>query len=319
MTGPVALFPGQLSEKAGMGEALAAAHPYVADLFKEFSALSGVDLGAVFFGEGSARLHDDLPAQVGVYAVSVAVLEVLRREHGVVPAACAGYSLGTYAAYVGAGVVDARAGLSLVLETARLLGASRATGGMAFSIGLSRDEVSALVAQLSADPLELSIATENAPRQLVVTGSPGAVRAFVERAGPVALKAGVLPIGHPMHSGRLAGLGEALGRFVRGNVPLSPPSAALFVPMTGERVTTVEEAFDVLALQIARPSRWEAAVRAAAAEFPHAPLVEVGPGDVLARMCRWILRRPATVLEDPDTIGAFAAPAAVAGGRGGGT
>ncbi len=303
---PIALFPGQLSEKAGMGEALAARYGYVSDLFHELSRASGVDLGATFFGEGSSRLHEDLPAQVGVFAVSVAALEVLRREHGIVPAAAVGYSLGTYAALVSVGCLEVREGLDVLLELDRLL-RSGPPGAMGFSIGLSREEVEGIVAGVSTDPLELGIANENAPRQIVVSGSPGAVARFVALAAPRALKADVLPIDYAMHSPRLAFLEEPLSRFVAGRVPKRPPSlGALFAPMTGGRVADGAEAARVLALQIARPSRWEAAVRAAAAAFPTAPIAEVGPGSVLARMGRWILRREAAVLEDPESIAAFA-------------
>jgi len=155
--------------------------------------------------------------------------------------------------------------------------------------------------------LELSVANENAPRQVVVTGTGEAVRAYVARAAPLALKAELLPIGHPMHSARLSRVAEGLGRFVRDELRLSPPARPLYAGMTGRRVEGVAEAADVLGRQIASPSRWDAAVRAAARDFPDSPVVEVGPGDVLSRICRWILRRPATVLEDPATIGAFVA------------
>lgn len=312
--GLVALFPGQLSEKAGMGEALAARYPYVADLFHEVYLASGVDLGATFFGEGAPGMHDDLPAQVGVFSVSVAALEVLRREHGVVPSASVGYSLGTYAAFVAAGCLEIGEGLGVLLELDRLL-RTAAPGGMAFSIGLSREEVEEIAAGITADPLELAVANENAPRQLVVSGSPEAVREFVARAAPRALKAAVLPIDYAMHSRRLAFLEEPMARAVARQVPARPPSrGAVFAPMTGARVADGAEAARVLAFQIARPSRWESAVRAAAKAFPAATFAEVGPGAVLSRMCRWILRREAAVLEEPEAIGTCARSLQSSGG-----
>ena len=105
MTAPrfAALFPGQLSEKAGMGESLAEEYPYVSELFETISRRSGVDIAATFFGDGAPTMHDDLPAQVGIFAVSLAALDVLDREFGLVPRAAAGYSLGTYASFVAAG------------------------------------------------------------------------------------------------------------------------------------------------------------------------------------------------------------------------
>src|SRR5664279_487684 len=70
-----ALFPGQLSEKAGMGEALARRYDFVPSLFEEISRRSGVRIADTFFGEGDPSLHSDLPAQVGVFAVSLPAVE----------------------------------------------------------------------------------------------------------------------------------------------------------------------------------------------------------------------------------------------------
>lgn len=307
MTRLIALFPGQLSEKAGMGEAVASAYPYVADLFHDVERRSGVDLGATFFGDGSPRLHDDRPAQVGVFAVSLAVLEVLEREYGLVPAASAGYSLGIYAAAVASGSLTRGDALEVLLEVDRLLSSFPVPGAMGYVIGLSRAEIDGVIAGITPESAELSVANENAPRQFVLTGAPGAVRAAVSRAAPRALKAGVLPIAWPMHSVRLAPLEDPMRRFLATRVRVTAPSrGALFVPMTGGRLRSAAEVAEVLAVQIARPSHWEAAVRAAVEAFPVHTTAEVGPGDVLSRLCRWILRRPAAVLEDPASIGAFA-------------
>ena len=140
-----ALFPGQLSEKAGMGEALARRFEFASSLFEEISRRSGVRLADTFFGEGAKNLHDDLPAQVGVFAVSLAALETLRRIHHLEPAAVAGYSLGTYAAFVAAGALETWAALDVLLEAERLMSeASRRgelDGTMAYVIGLARPAV----------------------------------------------------------------------------------------------------------------------------------------------------------------------------------
>ena len=315
-----ALFPGQLSEKAGMGEALARANPRVAAWFDEVGARSGVDVPAVFFGDGSARLHDDLPAQVGVFAVSVAVLDVLAEEYGLVPSACAGYSLGTYAAFVGAGVLDRRAALEVLLEAERLLREKAPSGAMGFVIGLPEAEVAAELARLTRDPNEIAIGNVNAAQQVVLTGRREPVRRALDRLAMHALKAELLPLGWPMHSPALAPVAAELGCFVEREVRLSwPGRAALYAPMLGRAVRSEEEARAVLGTQIAHPSRW-ADVLVAIASAGEEKFAEVGPGDLLAKMHRWTLRRSkADVLEEPDGLarfaGALGAPAPVAGAR----
>lgn len=303
-----ALFPGQLSEKAGMGEALARSFPYVAAYFSAIAERTGVDLPAVFFGEGRADLHDDLPAQVGVFAVSVAVLDVLAEEHGLEPSACAGYSLGTYAAFVGAGVLDRWAALDVLLEAERLLRASAPAGAMGFVIGLPEREVAAEVAHLAGDPRDLAVGNVNAPQQVVLTGRRDPVLRALEHLSKRALKAEALPVGWPMHSPALGGVAEGLGAFVARNVRLAwPGRAALYAPTLGRVVRSEDEAREVLSTQIARPSRWTD-VLAAMAAAGEKRFAETGPGDVLSKMHRWTLRRSkADVLEEPVGIARFAA------------
>lgn len=302
-----ALLPGQLSEKAGMGEALAAAYPYVDRWFGEIAERTGVDVREVYFGEGRSDLHDDLPAQVGVFAVSVAVLDVLGKEHGLEPAACAGYSLGTYAAFVGAGVLDRRTALDVLLEAERLLGERAPAGAMGFVIGLGEVEVASELARLACDPREVAIGNVNAAQQVVLTGRREPVLRALDHFSPRALRAEALPLGWPMHSPALEPVTDGLSEFVDRHVRMTwPGRAALYAPMLGCEVKSEEEARRVLGKQISRPSRWSDVLTAMAAAG-ESRFAEVGPGDVLSKMHRWTLRRSkADVLEDPVGIARFA-------------
>jgi [acyl-carrier-protein] S-malonyltransferase len=311
-----ALFPGQLSEKAGMGEALAAAYPYVAAWFDGIADRTGVDVPAVFFGEGRPDLHDDLPAQVGVFAVSVAVLEVLAEEHGLTPAACAGYSLGTYAAFVGAGVLDRWTALEVLLEAERLLRERAPAGGMGFVIGVPEAEVVAELALLTIDPQEVAIGNVNAAQQVVLTGRREPLLRALDHLSRRALRAEALPLGWPMHSPTLVPVTDGLSDFVARQVRMSwPGRAALYAPMLGGVVRSEVEAREVLGLQISRPSRWSDVLAAmgAAGEIRFA---ETGPGDILSKMHRWTLRRSkADVLEEPAGIARFASELGVVSER----
>ncbi|MBK9088517.1 MAG: ACP S-malonyltransferase [Holophagales bacterium] len=302
-----ALLPGQLSEKAGMGEALARSFPYVDSWFGEISERTGVDVRDVFFGDGRSDLHDDLPAQIGVYAVSVAVLEVLAKEHGLRPSACAGYSLGTYAAFVGAGVLDRRTALDVLLEAERLLRERAPAGTMGFVIGVPEADVASELQRLARDPREVAIGNVNAAQQVVLTGRREPVLRALDHLAPRALRAEVLPLGWPMHSPALEPVTDGLSAFVDGHVRMSwPGRAALFAPMLGGEVKSEEEARRVLGKQISRPSRWSDVLTAMAAAG-EIRFAEIGPGDVLSKMHRWTLRRSkADVLEDPVGIARFA-------------
>ncbi len=302
-----ALLPGQLSEKAGMGEELARSFPYVESWFGDVAERTGVDVPAVFFGEGRPDLHDDLPAQVGVFAVSVAVLDVLAREHGLEPAACAGYSLGTYAAFVGAGVLDRRAALDVLVEAERLLREQAPAGAMGFVIGLPEAEVASELARFTRDPHEVTIGNVNAAQQVVLTGRRESVLGVLDRLAPRALRAELLPLGWPMHSPALVPVTDGLSAFVDRHVRLIwPGRGALYAPMLGGEVKSEGEARRVLGTQISHPSRWSDVLTAMAAAG-ESRFAEVGPGDVLSKMHRWTLRRSrADALEEPAGISRFA-------------
>ena len=311
-----ALFPGQLSEKPGMGEAFARRFDYVSSSFEEISRRSGVSLSDTFFGTGLPSLHDDLPAQVGVFAVSLAGLEVLRREYGLEPEASCGYSLGTYAAFVAAGCLSPEAALDVLLEAERLLAGARRSGEVAgtmgFVIGLGRPDVEAALAGVCPDLSRLSIATENAATQFVLTGETDLVKEAVDVLKPRALKSEMLDIGFPMHSRMLDPVCERLKIFLEGGVRISPPRSALYAPMLGRRVVNEAEAAHVLSRQISLPSFFSPTLLAMRAAGIHR-YAEVGPGDVLTKLVRWTLRdaivaRPA--LERPEDVHVFAATVA---------
>jgi [acyl-carrier-protein] S-malonyltransferase len=302
-----------------MGEALALRFGYVSSLFEEISLRSGVQIADTFFGAGLPSLHDDKPAQVGVFAVSLAALEVLRREHGLVPDASCGYSLGTYAAFVAAGCLSREAALDVLLEAERLLGEARASGEadgtMGFVIGLGRPDVEAALAGVCPDLSRLAIATENASAQFVLTGERDLVEKAVDLLRPRALKAEMLPIGFPMHSRSLSSVCDGLQSFLEGGVRISPPRSALYAPMLGRRVESGADAAHVLSKQISLPSFFSPTLlsmrSAGISRF-----AEVGPGDTLTKLVRWTLRdaivaRPS--LERPEDVAVFAATVAPAG------
>ncbi len=300
-----ALFPGQLSEKPGLGEAFASRFDFVASWFEEVLRRSGVDVAETFFGAGMPNLHDDLPAQVGVFAVSIAALDVLEKIHGLVPDAVAGYSLGTYAAFVAAGSLERAAALDVLLTAQRLLEEDRSarasrSGGMGFVIGLTK---AAVEAEIGGQ--DVSIGTENAAQQFVLTGERNAVERVIERARPKALKAEMLSLSQCMHSPRLGNVTRRLKILLEGKTAVRAPKRHLYAPMLGGRVSSLEELSSVLFFQISRPSRWSSTLAAMGADG-FSVFAEVGPGDVLAKLLRWTLREAkGFVVEDPESTAAF--------------
>lgn len=291
-----------------MGQELHGAYSYVRDFFADIERHSDISIPDHFFGSGSRELHENGPAQVGLFGVAIALMDVLAHEFDYVPDAVVGYSLGTYAAMVTAGCLDRWGALEVLLEVQRLLDTGRYPGAMGYVIGLRRPQVVDMIESIAPGGEKVRIGNENAPQQFVLTGEAAAVCACIEEARPFALAAEVLPISSPMHSPRLLPLTDELARFVeeRIEVRAPSPSVALYAPMLGRRVTTQAEAVEVLCRQIARPSYWEATLRMLWTNGCH-KFIEAGPSHVLAKMLRWTLRQAKVqVLEDPLSVEKFA-------------
>ncbi|MGI9463236.1 MAG: ACP S-malonyltransferase, partial [Aestuariivirgaceae bacterium] len=198
-------FPGQGSQQVGMGKALADEFPSARDVFSEVDDALGQSLSALMWDGPQDDLTLTENAQPALMTVSMAVVRVLEAECGITVAGhakfVAGHSLGEYSALAAAGTFS-------VADAARLLkvrGKSRqaatpvGTGAMAALLGLDF-EVATQVAQEAAGSDVCQAANDNAPGQVVVSGT----RAAVERAVDIAKSKGarravLLPVSAPFH------------------------------------------------------------------------------------------------------------------------
>jgi [acyl-carrier-protein] S-malonyltransferase len=192
----------------------------------------------------------------------------------------AGHSLGEYAACVVAGALSIDDGVRLAAERGRLMAAAKA-GAMAAVLGLDAERVGELCDQVGA----VDVANDNAPGQVVISGTPEGV----ERASAAAREAGArrvisLNVAGAFHSRLMA---EPAARFAEclDAVELRAPRLTIVGNVTAGPIGSVAELREELSAQIARPVRWRESVlwlRGAGAERA----VECGPGDVLAGLVR---------------------------------
>ncbi|MDR2471789.1 MAG: ACP S-malonyltransferase, partial [Treponema sp.] len=192
--GIIFLFPGQGAQYPGMGLDLAEASAAARAVFDTASAALGKDMVRLIRDSDGETLKRTDVSQSALCAASLAAAAFLK-ERGIVPAACAGFSLGEYAALVSAGVIGLEDCFALTEARGRAMqdavdriaaenGADQADGGaaddanggapgMAAVLGLAPERVEELIAQWkSAGALEgLYAANINSPKQTVVSGS----------------------------------------------------------------------------------------------------------------------------------------------------
>src|SRR5579864_6190948 len=157
------LFPGQGSQRRGMGQSLFAEVREYAAVEKDVDALLGYSLRKLCLEDSENRLNKTQFTQPSLYVVN-ALYYYKAVSQGTRPAYLAGHSLGEYNALLAAGVFDFLTGLRLVKKRGELMSQAR-DGGMAAVIGLSASTVTRLIKENGLASLD--VANFNAPAQIV--------------------------------------------------------------------------------------------------------------------------------------------------------
>ncbi|GAA2483516.1 ACP S-malonyltransferase [Streptomyces gobitricini] len=285
------LFPGQGSQRPGMGRDLVARHPELTDrYYRVADEVLGFELSKLCFEGSKEELLPTEITQPAVFLTGVAVLDVLR-GHGVTPSVTAGHSLGEYTALVCAGVLEWTDALRLVRRRGELMAGvnERTPGAMAAVIGLSAAEVEELCARTHGRTgAVVEVANYNDPRQQVISGERDAVRevaAAAKAAG--AERAVTLNVGAPFHCSLMRELEEEFTAEL-DTVAFRDPRLPVLANVTAAVVRTGAEAKDCLRRQLAGAVRWEETLRAIG-DRGVASFVEAGPGRVLSGFCRTTL------------------------------
>ena len=300
MTDPGALaflFPGQLSETIGIGRDFFESDADARGLFAHTSERCGCDLERILFSGPEDALHENLAAQAGVYLVSTLACRALEAR-GLRPRATAGYSLGNYAAMVAAGAVSYDEALAVLVAVWRETERLGLEGRMGAVVGCRRELVEEACAELRAEGRLVWIGNVNAGTQFVLTGQADGVAAALERLAPRSLSVLPLSMTWPIHSELMLPVARAVAPVVEGCRTIRQPRSPYYGP-DGTPVESAGRVREILATEFCHPTLWNATVERMIADGRRA-FLEVGPGEMLTKMIRWIDRsvscRPAGTL-----------------------
>ena len=284
------VFPGQGSQRVGMGLHLLEQRPDLIDTYyRTADEILGLPLSRLCWEGPQEALRDTAVTQPAVFLTGIATLDVLRGR-GIEPALVAGHSLGEYTALVAAAVLDWRDALRLVRRRGELMATVNAQvpGRMAAVIGLDLATVEDLCTKAAAATGQVvEVANDNEPGQVVVSGQDSAVRRLCGDAQDAgAVRAVVLDVGAPFHCSLMADIEEEFAAEL-DKVELRAPRVPVVSGVTADLVDSAQGIRDRLRRQLAGRVRWTGTVRALTAAGADR-FVEVGPGNVLSGLCRRI-------------------------------
>lgn len=280
------LFPGQGSQRPGMLRDLFVAFPEMARLLRLAPDVAARMFPPAAFGEDAtkaqqAALTDTRMAQPALGLADVGLARLLLRL-GVRPAMAGGHSYGELAALGAAGALDD--GALIALSRARAEHILRAGGddpGTMAAVSAARAEVEAALAGVEG----VVVANDNAPRQVVISGTTPGVEAALARLRAAGLRGKRIPVACAFHSPVIAEAARTFGEALAG-VRFDAPAWPVWSNVTA--APHVGNPAALLARQVAEPVRFveqiEAMYAAGARTF-----VEVGPGKVLSGLTRHIL------------------------------
>jgi [acyl-carrier-protein] S-malonyltransferase len=300
------IFPGQGSQKVGMGRALADAYPICRATFDEADDALGERLSRVIFEGPEDRLTLTENTQPAVLAVSVAAYRLLA-SRGMTPAFLAGHSLGEYSANVAAGTFAFGDALRLVRRRGRYMqeAVPAGEGAMAAILGLDADRVAQACAEAVADGGGVvSPANLNGGGQVVIAGAREAVKRAGERAKVFGAKRVIpLAVSAPFHCALMKPAEARLAPELRA-LRTGPPRVPIIANVDAEPRRDAGAAIEALVRQVSSPVRWEEVVGRLASEGV-TTYVEVGSGTVLSGLVRKIHRDATTVgFGTPDDLAA---------------
>ncbi|MBT5048762.1 MAG: ACP S-malonyltransferase [Rhodospirillaceae bacterium] len=304
------VFPGQGSQAVGMGQPLAEAFPIARHTFEEIDDALNQGLSRLMLEGPEDELTLTENAQPALMAVSLAVMRVLESEGGLdigASVACvAGHSLGEYSALTAAGSFT-------IADTARLLktrgramqeAVPLGAGGMAALIGTDLDGARAL-AELAAEGEVCSPANDNAPDQVVLSGTAAAIDRAVALAPDQGIKRAIpLQVSAPFHCSLMAPAAAVMEEAL-SKVDVAPPLVPLIANVTASPVEDPDTICRQLVEQVTGMVRWRECVLAIR-EREIDTLVEIGSGKVLSGLTRRIDRELTSLsVGDPDGVEAF--------------
>ena len=296
------IFPGQASQKIGMGKDLYENSEIGKKYYKIANEILETDIQSVSFNGPEELLKKTNYTQPAIYIVS-SIISHIMIENGFTPDGIAGHSLGEYSAIVAGGGINYEIGLELVkLRSESMHNAGKINPGtMAAIIGMTLDEVENLCNINDNDDVIVA-ANYNTKNQIVVSGDINAVENLIIIAKKRGARMAVpLNVSGAFHSPLMKPAREELADKL-DSIEISDVNIPLYSNVDAKPKTKGKEIKDSLIRQLENPVLWYNTINNMA-DDSYSSFIEIGPGKVLQGLNRKIDKTLSTIgIQSHDDI-----------------
>lgn len=281
----VFVFPGQGSQKRGMGAGLFDEVAEFRGMEREVDALLGYSLRTLCLEDTAHLINKTEFTQPALFVVN-ALHYYKRRASGQLPDCVAGHSLGEYNALLASGAFDFLTGIRIVKKRGELMAEAKA-GAMAAVTGLAPHRIGEALAQNGL--LGLDVANYNSSSQTVISGPFEEIKRAAAIFAQAPARVFVLPVSAAFHSRYMAGAGDELGRYLESfrfgklRIPVISTVTGKLYPedASGAAIRSL------LVRQMSHPVQWLASIQHLLG-LGAACFEEIGPGSVLTKLIQQI-------------------------------
>ncbi|MEV9651072.1 ACP S-malonyltransferase [Bacillus aerius] len=297
------LFPGQGSQKIGMGKDLFDQEAVSKAVFEEADQTLGFDLSSMIFEGDAEELTLTYNAQPALLTTSIAILKKFE-ESGIKADYAAGHSLGEYTALVAAGALSFKDAVFAVRKRGELMNEAvpAGEGAMAAILGLDQAALVEVTKEVTESGHLVELANLNCPGQIVISGTAKGVELASEKAKEKGAKRAIpLEVSGPFHSALMKPAAEKFTD-VLSKLDISDAATPVISNVTADIVTSRNEIETKLIEQLYSPVRFEESVERLI-DLGVTTFIEIGPGKVLSGLVKKVNRRLTTIsVSDQATI-----------------